>query len=65
MQVSYVFLQVLAIFRSRHLINARRGVFSQLVKGFREEVLIHVMSQRGEHHRRLPFRLFRNLCESR
>src|SRR6266545_6230342 len=38
MQRAYVFLQVLAVFRNRHLINAGGGVFSQLVKGFRQEV---------------------------
>lgn len=65
MQSGYVLLQVRAVFRSSHFINACRGVFPQLVKGFREEVLVHVMSQGGEHHSRLPFCLFRNLCESR
>jgi len=36
------------------LINAGGGVFSQLVKTFRQEVLVHVLSQRGEDSRRLP-----------
>jgi hypothetical protein len=55
MQVGYVLLQFQPVFRNSHFINARRGVFPQLVKGFREEVLVHVMSQGGEHHFRLPF----------
>jgi hypothetical protein len=55
MQVSNVFLQVLVVFRYRHFINAGRGVFPQLVKGFREEGFVHVMSQGGKHHSRLPF----------
>jgi hypothetical protein len=55
MQVSYVFLQVLAVFRNGHFINARRGVFPQLVKGFRKEGFVHVMSQGGAHPSRLPF----------
>jgi len=37
------------------LINAGGGVFSQLVKGFPQEVLVDVMSQRGKDPRRLPF----------
>jgi len=55
MQRAYVLLQVLAVLRNRHLINAGGGVFSQLVKGFREEVLVQVMSQRAKGPRRLPF----------